>query len=114
MREYNLHVILHNIERMKKYKLITEAAYDKFRLPKSTNASVHNLPSAFKQKRKELNKKLDPEYLRFDSMIESGNLERAEAFPINHSQFEMARARHQTVVQKYNLFCKVDTNTKGH
>ena len=31
---------------------------------------------------------LDPEYLKFDSTIESGNLERVEAYPINHRMIE--------------------------
>ena len=35
---------------------------------------------------------IDPEYLRFDSVIESGNLDRVEAFPINHNMVDMARS----------------------
>ena len=55
----------------------------------------------------------DEDYLKFDSAIESGNLERVEAYPLFKSHSEL---RHGTAnrLQKYNLFCKVDTNTKGH
>ena len=51
--------------------------------------------------------------MHFDSTIESGNLERVEAYPLFKGFFDMKRG---TVgrSQKYDLFCKVDTNTKGH
>ena len=68
----------------------------------------------FKVRQQKLDRMLDKEYLRFDSAIESGNLERVEAFPLNHKTVEMCRAQNALVIQKYNLFCKVDTNTKGH
>lgn len=98
MREYILHVILHNIERMRKYKLVSEAAYSKFRLLQDATNNKQSLEdgpvTAFRKRLKRLNARNDPEYLRFDSAIESGNLERVEAFPINHSLFEKARAQH--------------------
>ena len=56
----------------------------------------------------------DPQLLKFDSTIESGNLERVEAQPISLKYIEMQKANSQPVIQKYNLYCKVDTNTKGH
>ena len=46
---------------------------------------------------------IEKDCLKFDSLIESGNLDRVEALP-----------RLLNNVQKYNLYCKVDTNTKGH
>ena len=35
MREYMLHVILKNVERMRKHKIITEAVFAKFNLVES-------------------------------------------------------------------------------
>ena len=60
------------------------------------------------------NNLLDPEYLKFNSSFESGNLDRVEAFPINHNMISSLRAAKETVIHEYNLFIKVDTNTKGH
>lgn len=56
----------------------------------------------------------DEEYLMFDSTIESGNLERVDAYPINHKIVDVQRASDGIVQHKYLLYCKVDTNTKGH
>ena len=66
------------------------------------------------KKLKKDNSLLDPEYLKFNSSFECGNLDRVEAFPINHKMINSLRAAKETVIHKYNLFIKVDTNTKGH
>ena len=111
---------------MRKHNLISEEAFKKFKIPEDPQSDPKSGPQEaespglvsplkhFKERTKRLNRVLDPEYLRFDSTIESGNLERVEAFPLNHKNVEICRASNQLVVQKYNLFCKVDTNTKGH
>lgn len=57
---------------------------------------------------------LDEEHLHFDSTIESGNLERVDAMPIHHQIVDLQRASNAEVTQKYFLYCKVDTNTRGH
>ena len=45
-----------------------------------------DLSKYLKLKRKE-EKLLEEDYLRFDSMIESGNIERVEAYPLNKLSF---------------------------
>lgn len=96
MREYILNVTLRNVKRMLKHGLMTPAAYERFKL---TDVTIPDSPLAkFRSRQKRLNKVLEPEYLQFDSVIESGNLERVEAFPLNHKLVEMARASRQTVL----------------
>ena len=56
----------------------------------------------------------DDEYLKFDSTIEGGNLDRAEVYPLSMARAARQRLAAETVHQMYNLYCKVDTNTKGH
>ena len=36
MRQYILHVVHRNLRRMRKHKLVTEAAFKKFRLPEGS------------------------------------------------------------------------------
>ena len=118
MREYMLEITLKNIKRMRKHKLMSEESYQKFGInPDELPQQEIDMESPlirFKVRKQKLDRMLDKEYLRFDSAIESGNLDRVEAFPLNHKTVEMCRAQNALVVQKYNLFCKVDTNTKGH
>ena len=100
MREYMLYVILKNVRRMRKHKLITESIYNKFKLLEDQIEPPKNGSEGFKNYLiwlKKSNRFLDQEYLRFDSAIESGNLERVEAYPINHRDVDMQRARKQIV-----------------
>ena len=65
MREYMLHVILRNVERMHKHKIITEAVYQNFHLQEPYKA----VPKQSKELREYLSqlkrdhRLADPEYL---------------------------------------------------
>ena len=65
--------------------------------------------SAYLKKMKKDAKLADEDQLQFDSLIESGNLDRVEAYPMHKGLDGKAVG-----IQKYNLYCKVDTNTRGH
>ena len=86
MREYMLLVIRQNIKRMLEWKTISKDIYEKFKLFDDMEKPENQSEELTKwMKEDEKSKRLqDPEYLIFDSMIESGNLERVEAFLINH------------------------------
>lgn len=90
MREYILNIVLRNVKRMLKHRIVSLAAYKRFKLNGETIANSPLIK--FREQQKRLNKALEPEYLRFDSAIESGNLERVEAFPLNNKIVEMARS----------------------
>ena len=111
-----LHVILRNIRYMRKHKLISEDTFERFQLLDSLEPPEHQSEklTEFLDQVKRTNRTLEPELLRFDSTIESGNLDRAEAQPLSSTYLEQQRAAKRQVTQRYNLFCKVDTNTKGH
>ena len=111
MREYMLELILRNVERMRKHRLLSHAAYLKFKVNdqlRRVSSQTDLVFTAYRNHLKSLDQKLNPNYLRFNSAFESGNLERVElGKTINQSGG-------LTSIQKYNLYCKVDTNTKGH
>ena len=75
---------------MHKYKIISEAVYKKFRMqvPYKAIPKQSNELREYLSQMKRDHRLLDPEYLKFDSAIESGNLERVEAFPINHRMID--------------------------
>ena len=81
MREYMLHVILRNIRYMRKHKLITEDTFERFKLLESLEPPEHQSEelTEYLSQIKRTNRTLEPELLRFDSTLESGNLDRAEA-----------------------------------
>ena len=81
MREYMLHVILRNIRYMRKHKLISEDTFERFKLLDSLEPPEHQSEelTKFLSQLKKINRTLEPELLRFDSTLESGNLDRAEA-----------------------------------
>ena len=85
MREYMLHVILKHVRYMLKHKLISKSTYKKFHLLPSLEPpklQSNELRQFLSQHKRDM-RTLDPELLKFDSTIESGNLERAEAQPIS-------------------------------
>ena len=84
MREYMLHIILRNVRYMRKHKLITEDTFERFKLLDSLDPPEHQSEelTEYLLQLKRTNKTLEPELLRFDSNLESGNLDRAEAQPL--------------------------------
>ena len=112
MRDQMLYTILKSIRRMLKHKLISQSVYDKFKLSIGQPSKTDESPAddqkdaqpkiecqsaelkSFISQTKRNNKLLNPEYLRFDSLMESGNLDRVEAYPINQSlQFQMKASK---------------------
>ena len=89
MREYMLYVIQKEIVRMWKTSLITPYVYEQFMasaVPTNSNLSKEFM-KYLAQKKKQA-KISDENYLRFDSLIESGNLDRVEAYPLpRNSEF---------------------------
>lgn len=86
MRQYILHVISKQLRRMSKNKLVSQSVLEKFKNALSVNIK-DKLPYSedfqkyfLSQKRRE--KLLNKDQLRFSSFLESGNLDRVEAFPM--------------------------------
>ena len=88
MREYMLYLVDKSIERMKQNSLISEYVYHQFRRSRKPPRHLsQQLLGYIAQKEKDW-KLQDEEYLQFDSSIESGNLERVEAYPLYKNYVE--------------------------
>lgn len=74
-----LHVIVKNVAWMRKYKVISQDTYKEFKMgnlsPPETQSD--QLTSYIQKQKNE--RRAKSEYLIFDSMLESGNLDRVEA-----------------------------------
>ena len=65
---------------MLKHKLISERVFSKFgKIVSQAPAAQSEELSKYLSRLKKSHKTLDPEFLRFDSNLESGNLDRVEA-----------------------------------
>ena len=88
MRECMLLNMHKQLKRMSRYHLASQTVIDKqLKYVRKSKQEIESLISPelqnyMKRKKKE-ERLLEDEYLRFDSMIESGNVERVEAYPIN-------------------------------
>ena len=71
--------------------LVTDAKSINSELLEPPETQCKEFKSFMRELRKN-NRLIDEEYLRFDSTIESGNLERVDAYPINHKIVDVQRA----------------------
>ena len=80
-----LNMVIKNVRRMKKHYLISETTFNKFQLQdKFTNPHQSEELTEYVKALKKANIVIGAkEYLSFNSHIEGGNLERAEAYPLN-------------------------------